>query len=74
MSRSTMSRPCPTVSKLQRLGARTAHRSSAIALTGKAASAANRAPLEQLGRELNLRTEKKEVGKPVTSITWLMRS
>src|SRR5262245_47448116 len=37
------------------------------------ASAANRA-LELLGRELNLFTEKKEVGKPATLPTWLMKS
>ena len=37
------------------------------------ASAADRA-LELLGRELNLFTEKKEVGKPDTLTTWLMNN
>jgi hypothetical protein len=37
------------------------------------ASAANRA-LELLGRELNLFTEKKEVGKRCELLTFLMRS
>jgi hypothetical protein len=58
-----------------RLKMRKAHSTDVVELETHQldASAANRA-LELLGRELNLFTEKKEVGKPGDLTTWLMKS